>query len=381
MTRSWAACQRGAPRGRGWTARRGGLTTMLQVLALEERFAPATRLKLASLVLGGAFLGLRVAWADNPVIAAGVIAGVLGLLGLLRGGFALASRRRVARVRESWPGSAAVSASVNVAAMLAPGSPPARRGIEIFTVTVLLLPDRLILVPGRWTARRGGIAELHLPLDHVRSASWLTDDAVLRQIPVLQLTGESGDPVMIRFGVGPHPATADFIAATRATLARWLPATALTGNTNDPVNPTHFLGVGVPLVVAAMVVSIMGGYVAGAVVITRAKSSPALSSWIGPDRAIGVPGYYTYGGPHRKPIQLGAPFGRPCKPIVVRFEDSVPAAPYSLMLFKRRMLRGSTSRSPSETAPSFSRSFTLRASASTRCRSLRCLLTRRRRNG
>ena len=151
---------------------------------------------------------------------------------------------------------------------------------------------------------------------------------MLRQIPVLQLTGESGDPVMIRFGVGPHQATADFIAATRATLARWLPAAALTGNTKDPVNPTHFLGVGVPLVVAAMVVSIMGGYVAGAVVITRAKSSPTLSSWIRPDRAIGVPGYYTYGGPHKKPIQLGAPFGRPCKPIVVRFEDSVPAAPY-----------------------------------------------------
>ncbi len=47
-----------------------------------------------------------------------------------------------------------------------------------------------------------------------------------------------------------------------------------------------------------------------------------------PDRAIGVPGYDTYGGPHGKPIQLGAPLGRPCKPILVRFEDSVPDAPY-----------------------------------------------------
>ena len=61
---------------------------------------------------------------------------------------------------------------------------------------------------------------------------------------------------------------------------------------------------------------------------TRATSVQPLSSWIRPEGAIGVPGYYTYGGPHRKPIQLGAPFGRPCKPIVVRFEDSVPAAPY-----------------------------------------------------
>jgi hypothetical protein len=41
-----------------------------------------------------------------------------------------------------------------------------------------------------------------------------------------------------------------------------------------------------------------------------------------------VPGYYTYGGPHGRPIQFGAPFGQPCKPIIVLFENSVPDAPY-----------------------------------------------------
>jgi hypothetical protein len=59
--------------------------------------------------------------------------------------------------------------------------------------------------------------------------------------------------------------------------------------------------------------------------VTRAR--PAHPS-IRPDWTIGVPGYYTYSGPHGKPIQFGAPFMQPCKPIVVLFENSVPNAPY-----------------------------------------------------
>jgi len=41
-----------------------------------------------------------------------------------------------------------------------------------------------------------------------------------------------------------------------------------------------------------------------------------------------VTGYYTYGGPHGGPIQSGAPWGRPCKPILVRVDKSVPDAAY-----------------------------------------------------
>jgi hypothetical protein len=55
---------------------------------------------------------------------------------------------------------------------------------------------------------------------------------------------------------------------------------------------------------------------------------PAANRWIRPDLAIGLPGYYTYEGPQGRPIQFGAPFGQPCKPILVRFENSVPDAPY-----------------------------------------------------
>ena len=300
----------------------------LQVGEPQERIAPGIWLRLGSLVLSGAALGLRLARLDNPVVAAVVTTGVLCLLGLILGGIALASRRRVAQARANWPGAAAVSASVNVAAMMAPGSPPAHRWIQPLTVTAMLLPDRLVLVAGRRMARRGRLAELDLPFTNVRAASWSTGYAGLRQIPMLQLTGASGDPVVIRLGASSHRATADFVAATKAALAAWLPAPTLTDSPTGPVKATRLAGAGFMAAVALIVLSITGGYVAGDVIITKANSVPSANRWIRPDRAIGVTGYYTYGGPHGGPIQSGAPWGRPCKPILVRVDKSVPDAAY-----------------------------------------------------
>ena len=304
----------------------------LQVGEPQERIAPGIRLRLGSLVLTGAALGLRLARLDNPVVAAVVTAGVLCLLGLILGGIAVASRRRVARARANWPGAAAVSAWVNVAAMMAPGIRPARRRIQLLTVTAVLLPDRLVLVPGRPRARRGGLAELDLPFANVRAASWSTGYAGLRQIAMLQITGSSGDLVVIRFGAGSHRATADFVAATKAALARWLPAPTLADSPTGPVQATHQAGAGFMVAVTLIVLSITGGYVVGAAIITKANSVPSANRWIRPNRAIGVTGYYTYGGPHGWSIQPGAPWGRPCKPILVRVEKSVPDAAYWLFV-------------------------------------------------
>lgn len=126
--------------------------------------------------------------------------------------------------------------------------------------------------------------------------------------------------MLIRFRA--NRATAHFLAAMNATLTQWVPVAGQRAGPTGPVNPTRLPPRGV-LLAAAMVVSMSAGYFGSAALIER-----SISRRIQADRAIGVPGYYTYGGPHGKLLQVGAPFGRPCKPIVVRFEDSVPAAPY-----------------------------------------------------
>jgi hypothetical protein len=284
--------------------------------------------RLGSLVIPCIALGVRLARLQSPVVAGLAVAGGLGVLGLLLEGITLASRRRVARAQASWPEAMAVSASVNAAAMMAPGTVQAERGIRMLTVTALLLPDRLILVPRRSTTRHGAMVERDLLFDHVRAASWSTSYTGVKQIPVLQLTGKTGDPVVIRVGAGSRRATVDFVAATKAVLARWLPAPALSESSLGLTKAQPLSRAGTKAAVALIVLSVAGGYLGGAVVIAKASSGPSANRWIRPERAIGVNGYYTYGGPHGRPIATGAPWGRPCKPILVRVEESVPDAAY-----------------------------------------------------
>lgn len=309
------------------------MTSQLEEPQLEEpqeqEQAPiGIGVRLGSLVIPGIALGLRLARLHSPVVVALVVAGGLGVLGLLLGGITLASRRRVARAQASWPEAAAVSASVSAVAMMAPGTLPGRRRFRMLTVTALLLPDRLILVPARSMTRAGAMVERDLLFDHVRAASWSTGYAGVQQIPIMQLTGATGDLVVIRFGAGSHRATADFVAATKTALARWLPAQTLSDSLSDPVRATRLARAGPRVAVTLLVLSIAGGYVAGEAINARANSGPSANRWIRPDRAIGVNGYYTYGGPHGRPIASGAPWGRPCKPILVRVEKSVPDAAY-----------------------------------------------------
>jgi len=338
-------------------------------------------LRLGALVFPGIVLGLRLARIHSPVVAALAVAGGLGVLGLLLGGVTLASRRRVARAQAGWPGAAAVSASVSALAMMARGTLPGRRRFRMLTVTALLLPDRLILVPARSITRRGGMVERDLLFDHVRAASWSTGYAGVRQVPILQLTGATGDLSVIRFGAGSHRATADFVVATKAALARWLPTQALSDSLADPSGATRLARSAPMVAVTLVVLSIAGGYVAGEVIIAKANSTPSANGWIRPDRAIGVNGYYTYGGPHGKAIAFGAPWGRPCNPILVRVDKPVPDAAYwsFVEVVHEARAAGVDIAISKKMATSPPRSSTHRVSIWTRCIQLMCSRTTRRR--
>jgi hypothetical protein len=300
-----------------------------QVQGPPERRTTVTVLRWGWLVFTGAGLGLRLAPLDNPAIAAAVTVAVLGFIALTFGAATLATRRRVARAGANWPGAVAVSASVNLAAMTAAGTPPRRRKFLMLSVTAVLLPDRLILIPATSRARRGRLGERTLPFDQVRAAAWLNGYTGLRRIPILELTGAAGDSVEIRLGATSDQATANFVAATNISLARQLPAPAFTDWATGPVNAPHRAGASIGFAVVTLIVlSIGGGYVAGRAIIAKANAAPYANRWVRPDRAIGISGYYTYGGPHRMSIQPGAPWGRPCKPIVVRVDKAVPDPAY-----------------------------------------------------
>ena len=107
------------------------------------------------------------------------------------------------------------------------------------------------------------MVERDLLFDHVRAASWSTGYSGVQQIPILQLTGATGDPVVIRFGAGSHRATADFVAATKTALARWLPSQTLSDSLSDPVRATRLARAGPKVAVTLLVLSIAGGYVGG----------------------------------------------------------------------------------------------------------------------
>ena len=165
---------------------------------------------------------------------------------------------------------------------------PGRRRFRMLTVAALLLPDRLILVPARSTTRAGAMVERNLLFDHFRAASWSTGYAGAQQIPILQLTGATGDPVVIRFGAGSHRATADFVAATRTTLARWLPSQTLSDSLSDPVRATRVARAGPEVAVTLHVLSIAGGYVASKAIKNATAFRKAAMGFVGFTQGVSV---------------------------------------------------------------------------------------------
>ena len=278
-------------------------------------------LRLGSLLFLGLAQGTRLARLTDARVAAVVTAASVLLVVVILLAFALATRRRVARVRAATPG-APPGCGVTMPAVR-PGRRP--RAVRV-PFTLVVLPDRLVLVPA--TRRRVG-PDLDVPLSTVTSATWGQDLAGVRRVPQLLLNRTAGGPLAIRFdgGLGNLATTTACTDAAHVALTRSLPQQAVRGH--PPATSTSARW-GHTAVVAGMCLSIVAatgvGYLLGTQLVSRTQRSAVR---VRPGRETGVPGYYTYGGPRHLPLERGAPWGVPCSPVLLRVAPSVPDPAYA----------------------------------------------------
>lgn len=281
-------------------------------------------------VAGGAFaalaLGLRIARYGSFLAGVVVVGSLVVFFVVVLAALAWKFRRRVARARSRHPDALAVTlASIRVEA---PRGTKRRSRVTLMPLTAALFTDRLLLEP---TSRSGLEAPLEVPFDTVRAASWGTDYAGARRIATLQLSRPygAGHDVVVRLDpfAGPRETRA-FAAAARDQLSRWLPPGQSLPAVPEVVTKGRSATLKAGFGIAVMVLGVSAGYTGGYGAVANARSRAAASR---ASRQIGVPGYYTYGGPEHLPMQVGAPWGVPCKPIVLEPDPSLPDAEYQVL--------------------------------------------------
>jgi hypothetical protein len=98
-----------------------------------------------------------------------------------------------------------------------------------------------------------------------------------------------------------------------------LPATA-------PARPRHlgwWIAGGVTVALIALTAAAIGVVGSASDTVASAKGT----AHTGP--TAGTPGYFTFTGPRALPMPVGAPWGRPCVPVVLNVEDGVPDPVYA----------------------------------------------------
>jgi Protein of unknown function (DUF2510) len=79
--------------------------------------------------------------------------------------------------------------------------------------------------------------------------------------------------------------------------------------------------------IAGSVVALIA--VTGAAIGLVGKVSDTIAGAAHPGQSAGTPGYYTFTGPHGRPMTVAAPWGQTCVPVVLNVEDGVPDPVYA----------------------------------------------------
>ncbi len=290
---------------------------------------PRSRALAHSRVLGALLtalaLGLRIARVGDATVLALVVGALLALFGALFTWIVLRVRRNVARARAAHPGALAVTNTV--LRVRAPAADTPRRRTRPLPMTATLLTDRVLLEP---TSRSGKDASIDVPLESVARAAWGRDFAGSRAIATLELSRRygAGPDVVLRLDrFGAARDTRAFAVAIQMALVSWLPP----GERPAAVPETLRTGRSGMLALAGSLLSlalaVVVGYAGGHVATARARTRHLTS----PSRTAGVPGYYTMGGPRHLPLQVGAPWGVRCMPVVIQAGSSLPDAEYAVL--------------------------------------------------